>query len=215
MRQCGRVCNAVRSYKSRKNGNTGRLLGRADSLKWTAYSCSKKITMDELAKKTTSTRQCFIHFEGKSGELCLLTPHTISKISEYCDKWINLDGEQSEIAPNIASRIKRWSFDLEGELEREEIENTRYHKECYIRFCDKTKVERAEKRKKKEEEELSEQGEPSSSSSDQIAPVSVRVSPRTTLTSGSGRITRRNRHILPEQCIICKKPDAYIVDKVQ
>ena len=53
-------------------------------------------------------------------------------------------------AANIAGRIKRWSLHSETELVEDEIAseiaNTQYHKECYIRFCDKTKIERAEKR---------------------------------------------------------------------
>lgn len=55
----------------------------------------------------------FIYFKGKSGDLCKLTPHTIAKISEYCKKWNDLDGEQSTVAANVAERIKRWSFKSE------------------------------------------------------------------------------------------------------
>ena len=65
--------------------------------------------------------QYFIYFEGKSGALCKLTPHTIAKIGEYCKKWIDLDGEQSTIAANIAERIKRWSLHSETELVQDEI----------------------------------------------------------------------------------------------
>ena len=28
-----------------------------------------------------------LNFKGKSGELCQLTPHTIGKFDEYCEKW--------------------------------------------------------------------------------------------------------------------------------
>lgn len=159
--------------------------------------------------------ECFIHFEGKSGELCQLTPHTIDKISEYCEKWVHLDGEPCKIAANVAERAKRWSLDSEREPVREEIANARYHKECYTRFCDKTKVERAEKRIKKKAVTFgaSTQGEPSTPVTNRTTPVPVRISPRT-LISGSERIARRNKHVLPEQCIICKRQDSYKVDKV-
>ncbi|CAB4030839.1 Hypothetical predicted protein, partial [Paramuricea clavata] len=70
--------------------------------------------------------------KGKSGDLCKLTPHTIAKISEYCKKWIDLDGEQSTIAANIAERIKRWSFHSETELVRDEIARK-------LQTCDITK----------------------------------------------------------------------------
>jgi hypothetical protein len=86
--------------------------------------------------------------------LCKLTTHTIEKISEYCKRWLDLDGEQSTIAANAAKRIERWSLHSEsGALGCEiasEIANARYHKECYVHFCDKTKVERGEKRMRKE-----------------------------------------------------------------
>ena len=67
---------------------------------------------------------------------------------KYCKKWIDLDGEQSIIAANIAGRIKRWSLHSETELVEDEIasEIANMQYQCYIRFCDKTKIERAEKR---------------------------------------------------------------------
>jgi hypothetical protein len=41
-----------------------------------AHKQLKLINMDEVPSTTLSARQCFTHFEGKSGELCHLTPHT-------------------------------------------------------------------------------------------------------------------------------------------
>ena len=172
--------------------------------------------MDELVGKKLSSRQCFIHFKGKSGEICKLTSHTIIKINEYCEKWLSLDGEQSQIAANVAEKVKRWSLDTEGEL-REEIENVEYHKECYIRFCDKTKIERSEKRVKKialnQGEASTFVPEPTDDDRSVLETV-ARVSPRTQLKSGKEKVPRRNKHILPEQCIICKKRDSYISEKV-
>lgn len=135
--------------------------------------------------------------------------------------WIDLDGEQSTIAANVAERIKRWSFHLETEQVRDEIAteiaNARYHKECYVRFCDKTKIERAEKRILKTNAvavAASTKGEPSTPAANRPAPVHVRISPRT-LISGSEGVPRRNKHVLPEQCIICKRQEIYRVDKVR
>ena len=97
-----------------------------------------------------------IYFKGKSGDLCQLTPHTIAKISEYCKKWIDLDGEQNTIATNVFERIQRWSMQSETEQSPDEvaleIANAHYHKECYVRFRDKTKIERAEKNEKNDKE---------------------------------------------------------------
>ncbi|XP_046860766.1 neurogenic locus notch homolog protein 2-like [Xenia sp. Carnegie-2017] len=67
--------------------------------------------------------ECFIHFNGKSGELCQLTAHTIDKISEYSEKWIHLDGEPNKIASSVSKRVKRWSLGPDRETVREEIAN--------------------------------------------------------------------------------------------
>ena len=160
--------------------------------------------------------ECFIHFNGKSGELCQLTAHTIDKISEYSEKWIHLDGEPNKIASNVSKRVKRWSLGPDRETVREEIANVRFHKECYIRFCDKTKVARAERRIKKKTNTIDAftQGETSTPVTHRTLCAPVRISPRT-LLSGDENIVRRNKHVLPEQCIICKRQESYKVDKVQ
>ena len=72
--------------------------------------------MDELVAKKLSSRHFFYHFKGKSCEICKLTSHTIIKINEYCEKWLSLDGEQSQIAANVAEKVKRLSLDLVAEL---------------------------------------------------------------------------------------------------
>ena len=56
-----------------------------------------------------------IYFKGKSGDLCQLTSHTIAKISKYCKKWIDLDGEQNKIPTNVFERIQCWSMQSETE----------------------------------------------------------------------------------------------------
>ncbi len=53
--------------------------------------------------------------------MCKLTAHTIAKISEYCKKWLDLDGEQSTITANVAEHIEHWSFHSEMEPVRDEI----------------------------------------------------------------------------------------------
>ena len=53
--------------------------------------------------------------------MCQLTPQTIAKISEYCKKWIDLDGEQNTIATNVFERIQRWSMQSETEQSPDEV----------------------------------------------------------------------------------------------
>ena len=60
--------------------------------------------------------------------------------------------------------------------------------------------------------DASTEGQPSTPVVNQ--PVPVRTSPGT-MISGHEGITRQNRHVLPEQCIICKRQEMYKLDKVQ
>lgn len=161
---------------------------------------------------------CLIHFEGKSGELCKLTTYTLVKIKEYCKKWVKLDGEQKEIAIKLVNVVREWP-DIEPEVMPIGTGEIYYHKECYTRFCDKSKVARAEARisktkgesykteKKTKSDQAVEQGEHF------IQPMrsSTRIA---SMISGAATAERRTIHVMPELCIICKRKDAYIMDKV-
>ena len=76
---------------------------------------------------------CLIHFEGKSGELCKLTTYTLVKIKEYCNKWVNLDGEQKEIASKLVNVVRQWP-DIEQELMPTGTGDLYYHKESTCGF---------------------------------------------------------------------------------
>lgn len=160
---------------------------------------------------------CLIHFEGKSGELCKLTTYTLVKIKEYCNKWVNLDGEQKEIASKLVNVVRQWP-DIEQELMPTGTGDLYYHKECYVRFCDKSKVARAETRtsKIKEKSYATEKGKQSDQANEQgehLQPMrsSARIA---SISSGTASVERRTAHVMPELCIICKRKDAYIMDKV-
>ena len=45
-----------------------------------------------------SPASSLIHAQSKTGDLSKLTCHTLVKIKECCQKWINLEGESREIA---------------------------------------------------------------------------------------------------------------------
>ena len=95
---------------------------------------------------STVAPSCLIHFQGKTGDLSRLTCHTLVKIKEYCQKWINLEGEPKGIAEKIIDVVRSWP-DSEPDVLPTEAAGFFYHKECYIRFCDKNKVARANKKK--------------------------------------------------------------------
>ena len=102
---------------------------------------------EESGGSSTAFPSCFIHFQGKTGDLLKLTCHTLVKIKEYCLEWINL-GEPKEIAEKIIDVVRTWP-DSESDVLPTEAVDFRYHKECYFRFCDKTKVARCIKKKEK------------------------------------------------------------------
>ncbi|CAB4043452.1 Hypothetical predicted protein, partial [Paramuricea clavata] len=87
---------------------------------------------DESVGSFTALSSCLIHFRGKTGDLCKLTCHTLVKIKEYCEKWINLDGEPKEIAEKIIDVVRSWP-DNEPDVLPTEAADFRYHKECYVR----------------------------------------------------------------------------------
>ena len=172
---------------------------------------------EESVGSFTALSSCLIHFRGKTGDLCKLTCHTLVKIKEYCEKWINLDGEPKEIAEKIIDVVRSWP-DNEPDVLPTEAADFRYHKECYVRFCDKNKVARSMKKKEKapvrdvKEQSMSKTWSEKRCSSRIASFVCASAS---TQPSTSTITERRSIHVLPVQCIICKRKDAYIMDKVQ
>ncbi len=162
------------------------------------------------------SRSCFIHFKEKSGELCKFTPRTIVRVKEYCAKWLELDGEPKEIALRIANVVQDWPDGPDHVLEilPAETVDLRYHKECYVRFCDKSKVTRVEKRMKNipvSENPLVTLPHDEESAEVQSMRSSARIA---SMLEGGSSTKRRSIYVMPEQCIICKRKDAYIMDKV-
>ena len=157
---------------------------------------------------STVTPSCLIRFQGKTGEVSKLTCHTLVKIKEHCQKWINLEGEPKGIAEKIIDVVRSWP-DSEPDVLPRDAADFFYHKECYIRFCDKNKVARANKKKEKvSTQDLRHQGIPETHLEKRS---SARIS---SIVSASTSTERRSIHILPVQCIVCKRKDAYVMDKV-
>ena len=86
---------------------------------------------------------CLIHFEGKSGELNKLAMCTPIKIKEYCNKLVKLGGGQKEIPGRIVTVVREWP-DIEPEVMPTGTDEIHYHIDCYIQFCNKSKVVRPE-----------------------------------------------------------------------
>ena len=153
---------------------------------------------------------CIIHFSKVDAFLPLIqfTSCTFDRLKERRNEWLHLDGEQREIAEKSLEFLT---------IEQEQLcyENDSppffYHKECYRRFTDKTKMERAATRLKKVDLKhnkqivnLEEKMRPLTRSL-LDKPESVKVTPQENSTG---------KDILPEICIICKKLENYYTDPV-
>ena len=115
--------------------------------------------------------------------------------------------------------MRQWP-DIEPELMPTGTGDLYYHKECYMRFCDKSKVARAETRTCKIEEKsyATEKGKQSDQANvneqgEHLQPMrsSARIA---SILSSTASVEGRTAHVMPELCIICKRKDAYITDKV-
>ena len=78
--------------------------------------------LEESGGSSTASPSCFIHFQGKTGELLKLTCHTLVNIKEYCLEWINLEGERKEIAEKIIDVVRTWPDSESDVLPTEAVE---------------------------------------------------------------------------------------------
>ena len=98
-------------------------------------------------KKITS---CFMHFEGVVEPLCKITARKLSKFIECRKEWINLHGEQAEIAKKSYSMFddETVNFHLYENSDIDLKLEWYYHAKCYKNFCDKDKIHRQQRKEK-------------------------------------------------------------------
>ncbi|GBN66651.1 hypothetical protein AVEN_173067-1 [Araneus ventricosus] len=92
----------------------------------------------------SAAQVCCIHLiEGLNDNLVSLSTKSFEKIRQCMQEWLFLDGKEKEIADylNISN-----GFRDDGSLEKCIDNNYAYHRKCYMRFTDKTKIQRAEER---------------------------------------------------------------------
>jgi len=128
------------------------------------------------------------------------TEKTWKTFKDYIDKWKSLDGLERLVAEKCSELTE---ISVPGpELV--------YHMRCYRKFTDLQKVLGAEKRMQTQSQSQPHQG------ADEEQSNNVDIAPRNKILRSSKRSTdlcavRRNRNVLPEQCIICNK-DQYLTD---
>ena len=132
---------------------------------------------------------------------------TFSKFLESRRLWIDLQGDQNYVAEKSFEYISEAGedrFATEGNLDF--ISSTRdhfpgYHSECYRKFTDKTKIERAQRSKaRSKDSKQTIKSEPMEKKS------SINVNSSNRLKRGEVGISR-SVGILPRICLICKKKE--------
>ena len=137
--------------------------------------------------------------------LTQFTSCTFDRFKERRNEWLHLDGEQREIAEKFLT------------IEQEQLcyENDYlpffYHKECYRRFTDKTKMERAATRLKKVDLKHNKQ---IVNLEEKIRPLTRRLIDKPESVKVTQQENSTGKDILPEICIICKKLENYYTDLV-
>ena len=155
-----------------------------------------------MADKEAKCKSCLIHLEGVKEELNAFTEQTFAKFKNCRLQWLFLSGTSSKIAYeslNICTNV--------------ELDFSKYyfHKYCYRQFTDVAKIRRAES---KQQNLLDfEQSETNQCDVDTALKI-PRKRPRSATMSQLDKIPARNNEVLPNVCIICKKEEIYVKDKV-
>ena len=156
---------------------------------------------------------CLLHIDGFEGPLTSFTQTTWTKFIESRRKWLLLSGQMKDIAVRS----------LEFISEEDVVDKTsdyhlvrKYHIQCYRRFTDKQKIDRAmiqhEKRKAEVDEDCS-----TSSAVHSYEPAGnkrTRLTTQMEVGGAKSKATGRNSFVLPKICLICKKADYFYTCQV-
>ncbi len=155
---------------------------------------------------------CLLHVDGFEGPLTLLTKTTLAKFIESRRKWLLLSGQMKD----IAERSLEFISDEDVNNETSDYD-WKYHIQCYRRFTDKQKIDRAVIQHEKRKAEVDE-GCSSSSAAHGQEPTRTKRTRLATQTEVSGAkcvtTAGRNSFVLPRICLICKKSDYFYTCQV-
>ena len=161
--------------------------------------------------RASSDAICIIHFDSKDGEIKKLTEGTLAKIIDMRKQWLSLSSSYREFT-EVAKRSFKF-IDDSDELNITSVEETcGYHPDCYQTFTNISKLDRAKTTianagRKRLFEESIEQTD--------VNPKSGKVARTTRHSISSFHHPCQSSNVLPEICLICKRPGAlYITYKV-
>ena len=147
---------------------------------------------------------CIIHFEGKGGELKKIAKGSLEKILERRKQWLNFSSASYKEFAEVAKR----SFEFIADSENVDVEDVSprcyYHPACYRYFTDITKLDRSKK-------SLATTVGQKRSADHNTASASESAPKRVSRTRGQSlgefsSFPSRSPHILPQVCLICKRP---------
>lgn len=144
--------------------------------------------------------------------LTRFTDISLKKFLACHELWLELDGEQREIAVNTTQIVK----DIQTTGDPSSITcNLHYHRSCYSKFTNRISIGRAQTRcaKRQKDDEISvKEDENTITKVDEAASLPPSKSLRSS-TSPSA-VKPRNQAVLPPICIICNEEHKYITDTV-
>lgn len=150
---------------------------------------------------------CIIHFAKVDPALPLIkfTTCTLERFVERRKQWLYLDGEQKEVAEKSLEFLP---------IDQDTLYSAQfyYHKECYCKFTDKTKVERAIARSQKSDVIVG--GHYSTQDEDERRPLTRSLIKPESVVARTTKLVSSRSDVLPEICIICKKVESYFTDPV-
>ena len=148
---------------------------------------------------------CIIHVgETSNGNLKHFTPATFSIFRNSRKIWLSIKGLQTDVAVKsleYCSKFDEEVFENEGTVPT----GLKYHIECYRKFTDKEKIERAQRLASATVPETS---EPSGNRSGEPAAKKLRqLRKRSEPHHGCETAGSSSTPVLPRICLICKKKE--------
>ena len=148
--------------------------------------------MDQDAKRCRrkDIMSCFIHFKDVSQSLILISETRLKKLVWCRKRWAALDGEKADLC--------RMSCEVFADEECCQL-TCHVHERCYKRICDENKILKAEEKFKANAQ--------SAAAAAAALTLSDEAQKRTStrLQKQNEAVVARNEHVLPVQCIICRK----------
>ena len=194
-------------------------------------------------KMAASMQACCLHCcVEENSNFCPISKTNYFKICEKIKEWITLDGTERDVSLQlslVSGNCPNCDFLFAGDEHcvsgcivcSEQLQSFVYHRKCYGRFIDKTKVERARKRLTKGKPKVNPTNEADNCTSEtdnpcsptlpllrsQISSPSVygesrSASGKQSTTEISTDEYRKRLHLFPLECCFCRSDTKYMIE---